>query len=1566
MRYREQEAYTSHMQSPTKLTYISRKRSKENDISKSPICFTKLSNTPKKQLPHSQSHSKLKRSVDTSPKTVREHHTRVLTMPNFASTDRIQKSEIVTPRGDSRGTSSRNKPAQGTKIPSASKSILKTPNKEVKAANERSKQPQNLREHILYLIMELEKSQAISLEHEYEIKSLKSELEASMKESNQKLGMLVKMLKNQLNDLDLIEKKEQTINEIYQRRVADIDGVVKLLEADGNTPMKSEEKQISNDSANLAHEKLQREMVLLKAERDKYKSMLDVMAIELEFHSKHCQFAIGQEDSVKKKSNSKFSIEIGHHSEKKSVQEKKVSPMKLALGKVLKRLENIGTISKGSDDDYLENESSSRRSRQSPESTSRLATGRSLIKQHHSLRLNETANNLSDRWANLSLSDRQAKEVHWGSLQHSMQRDASLSANYPFERQCFTNASNKHTVKLNTEILLKKISENVELHDQSDTPNHKREEFVDEKNNIGYERLGFQAETTEIKLGSFVKQDNDNDDKVLETTTKNVSDLDIRFETALNTEEMRDNTSLPQNQHALNSNQDKPQHQELEELNQSGKNLEQQQVEQLQSKLIEETDNGFEFKLIVETQMPDSTKEQVPSSELKAKKRRGETEKRASIQDFNNSGQQVEVTEENAGKRDQSEQNIISRDTNLEIENKARAQGHGQEISPTDALALGVEPTISEVIEEIFIHSNGNSPTKQEFEKEDTREPSVFNYSTGKVEPSSNKYENNTDNRENHEANVFICKAHNNPSCFSCAMDLAHVSREISKLQSEENEYTSQLENLKLEFIKEAREKANAIRSLEEENTTLKKLTDTVQQPTSYSTMFELQAELDRVRGQLDELKYFLLPSRANEADDLSHQGSITHIYGTPAEVGTPKSLSHHEEDAPNEPNQDLEYSQVLEVEKVADFPEKTTIPQRIQNLNLQSHPTFQPVSQFEWFSQTINTVSNKHDWEISEKLNKFKDARVEEIKERLIPLIQKLKKEELLQELGFICGIDCTVSNVFTGRKSFGNRHLHEISTHQLNFYEKALSTVGAVATNFSHEGKLSVYLFGDDQTRDKNVRTLYADEVGNEECYGIDHALAEYRRSIAKIFFSGPTSFRPLIDKAIEIAQRKKEFQLLMIIGDGAVTNVQENVNAIAEASNFPIAIMMVGVGDGDYNQYPKDPWQGMKELVNLLPPRRFENIRFLRYEDEMPLEEFAESVFEYVIKAYQFCAESKMIETLDKATSRGEEPGRSVCIPVNEISDSPTIQSQKGGAFHSGGNLKEEDGIQSSNAQESNVVISQIYRENNSSENSSQIELETGDRGHVKVKKVVKKKVSKKLSSPKTEVQKEEVSSSNKSSVVEEPAETEKKVNVVGKKVVKKVVKKKKTGNSIEETTTQQVETGNEHKMSIKAEGGVSDNLGNRKSIKKTTKKKADPVSESIENDPKIQSSESLLKEPEVSVLEESKEESRPEHIKPKTVKKFVKKKVTESSLQPSETPLAHTDMKESKDNSLISPKITSIEHVGKTEALPSKSNPSEPSSKEILKTKAEEGSIIPSEREPNDLKVKKVVKKVVKKK
>jgi E3 ubiquitin-protein ligase RGLG len=87
-----------------------------------------------------------------------------------------------------------------------------------------------------------------------------------------------------------------------------------------------------------------------------------------------------------------------------------------------------------------------------------------------------------------------------------------------------------------------------------------------------------------------------------------------------------------------------------------------------------------------------------------------------------------------------------------------------------------------------------------------------------------------------------------------------------------------------------------------------------------------------------------------------------------------------------------------------------------------------------------------------------------------------------------------------------------------------------------------------------------------------------------------SGPTNFAPIIREAINICKELRAYHILVIIADGEVIKIKDTADAIVEASNYPLSIIMVGVGDG--------PFELMEEFDDKLPARRFDNVEFTKF--------------------------------------------------------------------------------------------------------------------------------------------------------------------------------------------------------------------------------------------------------------------------------------------------------------------------------------------------------------------------------
>ncbi|GAV90463.1 Copine domain-containing protein/zf-C3HC4_3 domain-containing protein [Cephalotus follicularis] len=207
------------------------------------------------------------------------------------------------------------------------------------------------------------------------------------------------------------------------------------------------------------------------------------------------------------------------------------------------------------------------------------------------------------------------------------------------------------------------------------------------------------------------------------------------------------------------------------------------------------------------------------------------------------------------------------------------------------------------------------------------------------------------------------------------------------------------------------------------------------------------------------------------------------------------------------------------------------------------------------------------------------------------------------LESSNLIVGIDFTKSNEWTGGRSFNRRSLHHLGNGQ-NPYEQAISIIGKTLSVFDEDNLIPCFGFGDASTHDQDVFSFYPDETF---CNGFEEVLTQYREIVPNLRLAGPTSFAPIIEMSMTIVEQSGgQYHVLLIIADGQVTRSvdtqhghlspqeRKTIDAIVEASEYALSIILVGVGDG--------PWYMMKEFDDNIPTRAFDNFQFVNFTEIM----------------------------------------------------------------------------------------------------------------------------------------------------------------------------------------------------------------------------------------------------------------------------------------------------------------------------------------------------------------------------
>ncbi|XP_070573306.1 uncharacterized protein [Ptychodera flava] len=215
---------------------------------------------------------------------------------------------------------------------------------------------------------------------------------------------------------------------------------------------------------------------------------------------------------------------------------------------------------------------------------------------------------------------------------------------------------------------------------------------------------------------------------------------------------------------------------------------------------------------------------------------------------------------------------------------------------------------------------------------------------------------------------------------------------------------------------------------------------------------------------------------------------------------------------------------------------------------------------------------------------------------------IIKAMKQAGLQTCQLMIGIDFTASNEWQGRKTYSNKCLHHLSGQKIvNPYQKVISIIGGTLEKLDSDSLIPAYGFGDTVTKNTGIFPLRPDGA---PCRGFGEVLLQYNETTSRISLSGPTSFAPIINKAIETVQQTQLYHLLLIVTDGQLKNQQPSIDAIIDASNYALSIIVVGVGDG--------PWTTMEHYDDMLPNRKFDNFQFVNFHKVCAKAKYAEPAF------------------------------------------------------------------------------------------------------------------------------------------------------------------------------------------------------------------------------------------------------------------------------------------------------------------------------------------------------------------
>lgn len=171
--------------------------------------------------------------------------------------------------------------------------------------------------------------------------------------------------------------------------------------------------------------------------------------------------------------------------------------------------------------------------------------------------------------------------------------------------------------------------------------------------------------------------------------------------------------------------------------------------------------------------------------------------------------------------------------------------------------------------------------------------------------------------------------------------------------------------------------------------------------------------------------------------------------------------------------------------------------------------------------------------------------------------------------QLNMITAIDFTASN----RDPEDPRSLHHfVSGSQLNQYQQCIFSIGSILTKYDNDQQFPVYGFGGKINGQVSHCFPLTFNPSQPNVSGLQGILQAYQNSLMKVQLSGPTLFAPIISSAAQVANHSfatsHTYTVLLILTDGVINDMRETTDAIVAATDSPLSIIIIGVGNANFS--------------------------------------------------------------------------------------------------------------------------------------------------------------------------------------------------------------------------------------------------------------------------------------------------------------------------------------------------------------------------------------------------------------
>ena len=198
-------------------------------------------------------------------------------------------------------------------------------------------------------------------------------------------------------------------------------------------------------------------------------------------------------------------------------------------------------------------------------------------------------------------------------------------------------------------------------------------------------------------------------------------------------------------------------------------------------------------------------------------------------------------------------------------------------------------------------------------------------------------------------------------------------------------------------------------------------------------------------------------------------------------------------------------------------------------------------------------------------------------------------------------------MSNTISGDKSYGCG-MHDGRRPETP-YETVLKAFVPLLERFNYRKIVGLYRMGCSESKDKHAIPFLLPREQTEQFMGLHEVLTVYREALTFVQMSEPGSVGCCVKKAVEISQTfqyyQQQCQVVALVIVNKDSSSYKDFEALCAASNYPISVIVVALGDGPFKQLSE--FESMKGRAFL----NYQFVNFTALQKKKTGKEIAESV-------------------------------------------------------------------------------------------------------------------------------------------------------------------------------------------------------------------------------------------------------------------------------------------------------------------------------------------------------------------